>query len=65
MLQIGARHEGREVSYRAVSGDLEQSNRFASIRDLLKPDRFADRLYRDLGLSRPVRPNDLPTQLAA
>ncbi len=65
MLQIGARHEGREVSYRAVSGNHTQPNRFASIRELLKPDRFADRLCRDLGLSRPGRPNDLPTQLAA
>lgn len=65
MLQIGARHEGREVSYRAVSGSLEQPNRFASIRDLLKPDRFADRLACELGLSRTGRPNDLLTQLAA
>ena len=32
MLQIGARHEGREVSYRAVSGNHTQPNRFASIR---------------------------------
>jgi hypothetical protein len=65
MLQIGARHEGREVSYRAVSGNHAQPNRFASIRDLLKPDRFANRLARDLGFSLPVGSNGLPTQLAA
>jgi hypothetical protein len=57
MLQVGGRHEGREVSYRAVSEGHERPNRFASIRDLLKPDRFADRLCRELGLT--------PSQLAA
>jgi hypothetical protein len=48
-----------------VSGNHAQPNRFASIRDLLKPDRFAERLARDLGFSLPVGSNDLPTQLAA
>jgi len=65
MLRIGRPHENREVSYRAVSGGHEQHNRFTSIRDLLKPERFADRLARELGLGRPGGTDDLPTQLAA
>jgi hypothetical protein len=65
MVQIGGRHEGREVSYRAVSEGHQQPNRFASIRDLLKPDRFADRLCRELGLKRAATPANLPIPLAA
>jgi hypothetical protein len=65
MLQVGGRHEGREVSYRAVSEGHERPNRFASIRDLLKPDRFADRLCRELGLTPPTVPGEMPSQLAA
>jgi hypothetical protein len=65
MVQIGGRHEGREVSYRAVSEGLQQPNRFASIQDLLKPDRFADRLCRELGLKRAAMQADLPIPLAA
>jgi hypothetical protein len=52
------------VSYRAVSEGLQQPNRFASVRDLLKPDRFADRLCRELGLKRAATPANLPIPLA-
>jgi hypothetical protein len=65
MLQVGGRHEGREVSYRAVMEGHERPNRFASIRDLLKPDRFAERLCRELGLKRPTGPGELPSEIAA
>jgi hypothetical protein len=65
MVQIGGRHEGREVSYRAVSEGLQQPNRFTSVRDLLKPDRFADRLCRELGLKRAATPANLRIPLPA
>jgi len=43
-------------------GGHEQPNRFAPIRELLKPDRLAERLRHDLGLARPV---DIPAKIAA
>ena len=64
-LRLGRLHEDREVSYRAVSGGLEQPNRVTSIRDLLKPERFAERLRRELGLPGAPKPTDIAAQLAA
>ncbi len=65
MLRIGRPHEDREVSYRPVSGGLEQPSRVTSIRDLLKPERFAERLRRELGLPGPTVPANVAAQLAA
>lgn len=65
VLRIGRPHEDREVSYRAVTGGHDQPNRFTSIRDLLKPERFAERLRRELGLPGPAVPIDVATPLAA
>ncbi|MEG3168094.1 hypothetical protein U1737_07815 [Sphingomonas sp. LB3N6] len=56
-VRIGARHEGREVAYRAVCDSTSPPNHYAPMADLLKPDRFADRLRRDLSIEvRPVAP---------
>jgi hypothetical protein len=56
-VRIGARHEGREVAYRAVCDSTSPPNHYAPMADLLKPDRFADRLRRDLSIAvRPVAP---------
>jgi len=45
---IGRRHEGREVSYRAVNDGPGAPNRYAPIAELLRPGRLAARLQRDL-----------------
>lgn len=45
---IGRRHEGREVSYRAVKEGTAMPNRFAPMAELLRPRRLAARLRRDL-----------------
>ena len=45
---IGRRHEGREVSYRAVNEGTAMPNRFAPMAELLRPRRLANRLRRDL-----------------
>ena len=45
---IGRRHEGREVSYRAVGEGSDAPNRYAPMSELLRPDRLAARLQRDL-----------------
>ncbi|WP_267381486.1 MULTISPECIES: hypothetical protein [unclassified Sphingomonas] len=47
-LRVGGLHEGREVSYRAIKGGVEQAPHFAAVRVLLDPQRFADRLRREL-----------------
>jgi len=65
MLQIGGRHEGREVSYRAVSQGHARPNQFAPIKELLKPGQFAERLSRELGLTRSAAQADLLAPLAA
>lgn len=65
MLRIGRLNEDREVSYRQVFGGLEQPNRVTSIRELLKPERFAERLRRELGLSGLSKPTDIANDLAA
>lgn len=45
---IGRRHEGREVSYRAVDEGPDAPNRYAPMSELLRPGRLAARLRRDL-----------------
>jgi len=56
-VKIGIRHEGREVAYRAVRDGMDALNRYAPIAELLKPERFAARLRRDLSLTvRPAAP---------
>jgi hypothetical protein len=58
-VRIGARHEGREVAYRGVCDSTNPPNRYAPMADLLKPDRFAARLRRDLSIAvPPVAPAD-------
>lgn len=54
-VKIGVLHEGREVSYRSVSEGPEAAKSYAPISELLKPDRFAARLSRELQIAtRPV-----------
>ena len=54
-VRIGRRHEGREVAYRPVNGGLDATKHFAPIAELLKPERFARRLRRDLpNIRKPV-----------
>ncbi|RYY11420.1 MAG: hypothetical protein EON55_14330 [Alphaproteobacteria bacterium] len=54
-VKIGVLHEGREVSYRSVAEGPEAPKRYAPISELLKPDRFAARLRRELQMAtRPV-----------
>jgi hypothetical protein len=61
---IGRRHEGREVSYRAVNEGALAPNRFAPMAELLRPRRLATRLRRDLpDAFAPVAP--LPIPIAA
>jgi hypothetical protein len=58
-VRIGARHEGREVAYRAVCEGTNPPNRYAPMAELLKPDRFAARLHRDLSIAvRAAAPAD-------
>ncbi len=45
---IGRRHEGREVSYRAVNDGQDAPNRYAPMAELLRPRQLAARLQRDL-----------------
>ena len=54
-LSIGGARLGREVAYRRIHGtdDFDQP-RYAAIAELLKPDRFAARLRRDLALAPPT-----------
>ncbi len=62
-LSLGALGPDRELMYRRVRGrddHIGGRNRFASIRDLLSPDRFAGRLRRELQLSAaPASPTRL------
>lgn len=62
-LSLGAFGPDRELMYRRVRGrddHIGDRNRFASIRDLLSPDRFAGRLRRELQLSAaPASPTRL------
>ncbi|WP_088183849.1 hypothetical protein [Sphingobium sp. Z007] len=62
-LSLGALGPDRELMYRRVRGrddHIGDRNRFASIRDLLSPDRFAGRLRRELQLSAaPASPTRL------
>ena len=54
-VKIGVLHEGREVSYRSVAEGPEAPKRYAPISELLKPNRFAARLRRELQMAaRPV-----------
>lgn len=65
MVRVGARFEGREVAYRAVLGDVEQANRYAGMADLLRADRFAIRLRRELQLADTTTKADKPALIAA
>lgn len=62
-LSLGALGPDRELMYRRVRGrddHIGDRNRFASIRDLLSPDRFAGRVRRELQLSAaPASPTRL------
>ncbi len=58
-LRVGGLHEGREVAYRAIKDGMEQPPRFAAMRALLDPQRFADRLRRELAM---VGAEALPAQ---
>ena len=51
-LRVGGLHEGREVAYRAIRDGVEHPPRFATIRVLLNPERFADRLRSELAVDR-------------
>lgn len=53
-LSLGALGPDNEVSFRRVGGrddHLGDRRRFAAIRELLNPERFADRLRRELRLT--------------
>lgn len=54
-LSIGGARLGREIAYRrsGATDDFAQT-RYATIAELLKPDRFAARLCRDLALPAPA-----------
>lgn len=65
IVRVGRRFEGREVSYRAIVAGAEQTNRNASMADLLKPARFADRLMRELRLRSTPDSVSKPTLIAA
>lgn len=64
MVRVGRRFEGREVSYRAVAG-VDQTNRNASMADLLRPARFAERLTRELCLRPAPASVSEPSLIAA
>lgn len=54
-LSLGLMGPDREVMYRRVRGHSDhvgERNHYASVRDLLAPDRFAEQLRRHLSLSR-------------
>ncbi len=56
-LALGCSGQGREVLYRRVRGRDDHCgdrNHWASVNDLMAPDRFAARLLRDLRLTPPV-----------
>ncbi|MBL7598997.1 hypothetical protein INQ10_23470, partial [Escherichia coli] len=56
-LSLGCSGPGREVLYRRVRGRDDHCgdrNHWASVNDLMAPDRFAARLQRDLRLPPPV-----------
>ena len=60
-LSLGAMGAGREILFRRCRGRKDYTggrNHFASIAELLAPDRFADRLRRELALSPPVRQSE-------
>jgi hypothetical protein len=60
-LSLGAMGVGREILFRRCRGRKDytgERNHFASIAELLAPDRFADRLRRELALSPPVRQSE-------
>ena len=64
-LSLGSMGPDREVMYRRVRSRNDytgERNHFASVRDLLAPDRFADRLARELTLRRSLPE---PTRLFA
>lgn len=62
-LSLGPFGPDHEIAYRKVRGrsdHIGERNHWASIRDLLQPDRFAQRIRRDLVLSpAPVQPTRL------
>ncbi|MFZ2979718.1 MAG: hypothetical protein WA085_01680 [Sphingobium sp.] len=56
-LSLGPLGADHEIAYRKVKGrgdHIGDRNRWASVRDLLAPDRFAARLQRELGLTIPA-----------
>ena len=60
-LSLGAMGVGREILFRRCRGRKDytgERNHFASVAELLAPDRFADRLRRELALSPPVRQSE-------
>lgn len=64
-LAISSFGHDREIAYRKVRGRADHvgdRNRWASVRDLLAPDRFAHKLRRELNLSEAP---DKPTRLFA
>lgn len=65
MVRVGRRFEGREVSYRAVVPGVDQTNRNASMADLLRPARFAERLTRELRLRPAPASVSEPSLIAA
>ena len=65
MVRVGRRFEGREVSYRPVAPGADQTNRNASMADLLRPARFAERLTRELCLRPAAASLAEPTLIAA
>lgn len=59
-LSIGGVRENREVLYRRThAGQGEGRNHYAPISLLVRPERFADRLRRDLDLPQPATPATL------
>jgi len=64
-LSLGCFGRGREVLYRRVQGRCDycgDRNHFAGVEDLLKPDRFAAQLCRELHLPQP---DTAPARLVA
>ncbi|ASY46579.1 hypothetical protein CJD35_19065 (plasmid) [Sphingobium xenophagum] len=59
-LSLGLMGPDREILYRRVHGrsdHIGERNHYASIRDLMAPDRFARKIRRDLNLA-PATPSD-------
>lgn len=61
-ISVGPLHEGHEVRYSARTGPASRDRlRYAPIAELLKPDRFAARLRRELRLETAEQPDLIVT----